>query len=149
MGNLQGFDASKVEPNSFEVLPAGTYKVAIAKSEFKPTKSGDGEYLNLQLKVLEGEHKGRVLFDILNLKNKSKDASIIAQGTLSSICRAVGVMKPNDSSELHNRPMLAEVAHRRYNDELQNTIKAYKPIGSQSTLETELAQQAEDAPWAR
>lgn len=148
-GNLAGFDASKVQPASFEPLPIGTYKVVIEKSQMKPTKNGDGQYLNLQLKVIDGQYKGRVLFDLLNLQNKNETAAAIAAGTLSAICHALNIIRPNDSSELHGKPMLVDVGHRKYNKELQNTIKAYKALNAKTSLEVELKQQAEDAPWLK
>jgi hypothetical protein len=68
------FDASTVEPNKpFEPLPPGRYVVQIVNSEMRPTKDGMGQYLWLELDVLEGAHAGRKLFDRLNLVNKQPD----------------------------------------------------------------------------
>lgn len=128
MGNLEGFDANNVPPSSFDVLPAGEYEAVIVSSEMKTTQAGTGEYLKLQLQVLNGEHQNRVLFDNLNIKNPSPKAQEIARGTLSAICRAVGVMEPKDSSELHNKPLRVKVAVEKsaeYGE--QNRVKAYKP----------------------
>jgi len=45
MANLNGFNATEVEPTTnFEPLPAGKYLAAITESEMKPTKSGSGSY---------------------------------------------------------------------------------------------------------
>jgi hypothetical protein len=58
------FDASSVDPTMpFEVLPPGRYLVQIVSSEMRPTKDGAGQYLWLELDVLEGEYQGRKLFD--------------------------------------------------------------------------------------
>ena len=57
MADLNGFDANKVEPTTFEALPAGRYLAAITDSEMKPTKNGDGRYLQLAFTVLEGAYK--------------------------------------------------------------------------------------------
>ncbi len=128
MANLAGFDARKVEPNSFEALPAGEYQVILTDSNMKTTKSGDGQYLELKMQVMEGQHKGRTLFDRLNLVNKNQMAAQIAQGTLSSICRAVNVLSPNDSAELHNKPLTAVVRCRKDGSgEIRNEVKGYKP----------------------
>ena len=127
-GNISGFDANTVEPNSFDVLPAGEYEACITASQVKPTSNGSGKYLELQLQILNGEYQNRVLFDRLNLWNPSEKATQIARGTLSSICRAVGILTPNDSSELHNKPLRIKVTVRKsdeYGD--QNDVKAYKP----------------------
>lgn len=129
MASLMGFDANKVEPNTvFEALPAGDYVVAIVGSELEKTKAGTGDRLELKLQIVDGTFRGRVLFDGLNVRNPSAQAQQIAQATLSAICRAVGVMTPKDSAELHNKPLIAKVVVENYQGELKNKVKGYKPV---------------------
>ena len=134
MADLSGvlggkFDANEVEPTgTFEAIPAGEYEVAIVDSEMRKTSKGDGEDLNLELEVLKGPHANRKLWDKLNLYNPSEKAVQIARGTLSAICRAVGVMTPQDSSELYGRPLLAVVGVYEYQGRLRNEIRGYKPL---------------------
>jgi len=62
MANLSGFNAHEVDPNtSFDPIPADKYLAAITASEMKPTKNGNGSYLELTFSVLEGEYRGRTL----------------------------------------------------------------------------------------
>lgn len=127
-GNLGGFDANQVERNKFDVLPAGEYDIVIVSSEVKTTNAGDGRYLKLELQVLNGPCQNRKLFDNLNLWNPNDQTQQIARGTLSSICRAVGVLTPKDSSELHNKPLRCKVIVTKspeYGE--QNRVKGYKP----------------------
>jgi hypothetical protein len=78
--------------------------------------------------VLGGQYQNKHLFDRLNLQNASDQAVQIARGTLSAICRAVGVMTPKDSSELHNKPLRVKVTVKKSDDYgEQNEVKAYKP----------------------
>lgn len=151
MGNLMGFDANTVEPASFEPIPAGEYDVVIVASGMKPTKDGMGKYLNLELSVLNGKYQNRKLFDILNLQNKSAQAVEIARGTLSAICRAVGVMTPRDSSELHNKPLRATVVVKKATADYKadNKISGYKPrVGQPQPPEAGGAAVVnEAAPW--
>ena len=123
-----GFDAQSVEPSQFDALPAGEYEACIVESEMKTTTAGTGKYLKLKLQVLSGPAQNRVLFDNLNLFNQSEKATQIARGTLSALCRAVGVLTPKDSSELHNKPLLVKIVVEKseeYGE--QNRVKAYKP----------------------
>jgi len=145
MGNLEGFNANDVEPNeAISALPAGEYDVVINSSEMKPTKNGEGKYLQLKLQVLNGTYQNRVLFDRLNLKNRSDVAVQIAKGTLSSICRAVGVLEPKDSAELHSKPLRAVVKVKKDLDgNNQNEVKGYKPRTSQPNM---VEQSFEDKP---
>ena len=129
MADLRGFDAQTVEPNdSFDPIPNGDYLCIITASEMKPTKAGDGAYLELELQVIEGPYQGRKLWDRLNLNNANDTTVKIAKGTLSAICRAVGVLQPKDSCELHDIPLLVKVACKKRDDtdELTNVIKSYK-----------------------
>jgi hypothetical protein len=122
------FNAQEVEPAvGFEPIPPGKYLAIISESEVKPVKAGSGEYLQLTFQVLEGECKGRLLWSRLNLENSNATTVRIARAELSAICRAVGVMAPKDSTDLHNLPMVITVGCKKRNDtgELQNVIKGY------------------------
>jgi Protein of unknown function (DUF669) len=157
MGNLAelNFDAEKVEPSQdFAPIPAGEYVAMAIGSEFKTTASGNGEYLQFCWEVIDGEHKGRRLWDRLNLHNPSETAVKIAQGTLSAICRSVGVMRPKDSSELHNKPVMVKVALEERNDkagEFRNVVKGYASANGGSPAPAQAAAPAADKtpPWKR
>lgn len=129
MANLNGFNANEVEPAvGFDPIPAGKYLAIISDSAMKPTKNGSGQYLELTFQVLEGEFKGRLLWARLNLDNPNALTVKIARAELSAICRAVGVMAPKDSVELHNLPLVIKVSSKQRDDngELTNVIKGYE-----------------------
>jgi hypothetical protein len=147
MVNLD-FNAETVDPSfSFPALPAGKYLAAIVESEKKETKAGTGEYLELTLQVLEGEHKGRKLWSRLNLDNPNEKAVQIARAELSSICRAVNVMRPKDSQELHNIPIYISIIQEPgLNDELVNRIKKYESKNHGAIPQQNVGQ---TPPWKR
>ena len=104
------FDATSVEPTTaYELLPAGKYRAQIVESEMRVTRNGMGQFLWLMLDILEGEQKGRKIFDQLNLVNPNPTIVEIAQRTLSAICHATGKMHVSDSEELHLIPMTIQV----------------------------------------
>jgi hypothetical protein len=121
-GNKQGLD-------DFSPIPAGKYAAIIYKSEFKKTKDKKGNYLQIQLKVVNGDHKGKVLFDRLNLDNVNPIAVQIANKTLNTICKACGKFGVEDSEELHGIPMLVTVAVKPATSThaASNEIKYYAP----------------------
>jgi len=132
---LIDFDASTVEPQSdFAPLPTGEYTVIITQSEMKDTKTGSGKYLQLTYQVVDGDHKNRLIFDRLNLINANETAVQIAQKALSGICRAVGVMHPKQSEELHDKPFVVKVGIRAASGDYgeSNIVKGYAPISSSS-----------------
>lgn len=150
MADLTGFNASLVEPTTeFEPIPAGNYLAIITDSEMKRTKAGNGQYLELTFRILNGPCENRVLWSRLNLDNPSEQAVQIARGELSAICRAVGVMQPRDSSELHDIPLTIGVGLKRRSgtSEVVNEVKSYskkEPVGV-------APRQVESGvpPWAR
>jgi hypothetical protein len=128
MANLAGFDANRVEPSTdFDPLPAGKYLAVITDSEMKPNKAGTGHFLQLTFQIMEGPFKNRLLWARLNLDNPNATAVQIARAELSAICRAVGVLAPNDSVELHNLPLVITVKckKRTDTDEITNEVKGY------------------------
>jgi len=156
MANLGAFNANEVDPNVvFDPIPAGKYIARIIESEVKPTKNGDGRYLELTFEVLDGEYRNRKVWDRLNLWNPSSEAVRIAQGMLSAICRAVGVMQPRDSVELHNLPLEVTVKLKRREDtgDLTNEVKGYGPKAAPAGQPQPAAQQQPRAagppPWKR
>ena len=145
------FNAHEVEPSvAFEAIPAGKYNAVIVDSEMKQTKSGNGSYLELTFEVTEGEYKGRKVWARLNIDNPSADAVKIARGELSAICRAVNVMTPNDSVDLHNLPLEITVKCKRNseNGEITNDIKGYAAKGVSVNKAPGAAPQ-QSAPWKR
>lgn len=150
------FDATQVDPTDrYEVLPAGDYEVMIVESEQKPTKLGDGSYLQLTLEVQSGPFQGRKIFDRLNLDNANRTAVEIAQRSLSQICHAINVLQVTNSEELHYKPMIAKVKVRppRGEYDASNEVGGYKMAGSPAPAQRQAApataqRPATSAPWS-
>ena len=133
MSNLAGynFNAEEVEPSSsFDPIPAGWYTAIISASELKATRDGYGEYLSLTLQIIDGQYENRLVFARLNLKNANDKAVDIARKDLAAICRAVGVMSPQASEELHDIPLMIKVKVRPASGEYEasNDIGGYKAV---------------------
>ena len=133
MSNLAGynFNAEEVEPSSsFDPIPAGWYTAIISASELKATRDGYGEYLSLTLQIIDGQYENRLVFARLNLKNANDKAVDIARKDLAAICRAVGVMSPQASEELHDIPLMIKVKVRPASGdyEASNDIGGYKAV---------------------
>ena len=63
MGNLSNVDTSNATPpGEFPALPAGTYRVQVDETKIRTSGAGN-EYLNIRLRVVEGEHADRFIFD--------------------------------------------------------------------------------------
>jgi hypothetical protein len=149
--DLNGFNANEVEPSApYEPIPAGWYKAVFVSSEEKPTKAQTGSYLQLSVEVIEGEFQGRKLIERLNLNNPNQTAVEIAQRTLSSICRAIGVMTPRNSSDLHDKPFMVKVAVKPADGaySASNEIKEYE-APDQAKAPVTVAASSATPPWKR
>ena len=153
------FDANEYEPmGSFDPIPVGEYLVVISDSDIKPTSKGTGKYLQLVYDVIDGEYQGRKLFDRLNILNENDTAQKIGKSQLSAICRAVGVMSPKDTAELHDKPFIVKVAIKPATEQYQasNTIKGYKSKDGEPVKEkksepapSSSAPAAKKKPWEK
>jgi len=73
----------------------------------------------------------------------------IARAELSAVCRAVGVLTPRDSTELHNLPLVVRVAckKRKDTDEIINTLKGFERRDALSGRPQQV--QTNTPPWRR
>ena len=149
MVQLNNFDANAIDPHvGFEPIPSGKYLAIITASDLKPTKAGTGEYLEVAYQLIEGPYQGRKLWSRHNLKHPNAQTVQIAQAELSAICRAVGVLTPKDSAELHNLPLTitVKVKQRADTGEPTNEISAW--TAKEAATGTVQAT-GNTPPWAR
>lgn len=149
MGNLSGFDASQVgDMQNFDNIPEGDYVALLVKSEEKDTKDGTSKYLSFEFEIVDGPYKSRKLWTNLNLFHHKQQVVDIAQRELGSICKAVGVLRPQDSSELHGIPLVIKVGFEKRKDtgEMQNKIKGYAAVGGSSVRPQQQAAQPQRPP---
>ena len=100
-------DCSKAE--EFEVLPAGTYDVQIAKIESKPTQTG-GMYFSIQLVVVNHpQFTKRTVYDNVNYVNSNPTAEAIGRNRLAVIGKSCGLMTLSDTDELIGRVLQADI----------------------------------------
>ena len=126
---ILNFNANEVEPSKpFDPIPAGKYVAVITDSEMKETRAGTGRYLQLEFEVTDGEYAGRKLWSRLNIENQNAEAVRLARADLSAICRAVNVLTPSDSADLHNLPLVIKVHCRKDKNtgEITNDIRGYE-----------------------
>jgi hypothetical protein len=108
------FDVSAIDPyvGGSEPLPSGTYPMSIQEMECVANNNkATGHNLRNVYVVIEGEFKGRKVYENLNLWHSGSSQAVeIAFKQLSSIGHAVGVLAGQDLTVLANKPMMVEVA---------------------------------------
>lgn len=148
------FDASAVSPDvAFGPIPAGQYIAQVVDSDLKTNRAGTGQYIALQIEILDGEFKGRRVFSNLTISHTNKTAERIGQAHLSALCRAVGVMQLTDTAQLHGRPIKITVRIRKdekYGE--SNEVTGFEPASAsvaQPTAAVAAAPAASIPPWER
>jgi len=111
MANLgQQFNRADMPADEFSPLPKGDYTAIISSSEMVAYKSGNGQYLKLTYEIVDGDKKGRKVFDNMNISHPTSQKAVeIAWSQMGKIMDAVGLVNIQDSNELHNKPMSIHV----------------------------------------
>jgi len=140
------FNAEEHEAVDFAPLPNGKYKAVVSNSEMKESKAGHN-YIAFTLEIIDGQYKGRLLWENCNHTHPNEQTRKIANGRLSAMSKAVGMVQLMDTSELHNKPMLIEVAQKKRNDtgEMQNVIRSFDSLSAAPAQEAQ--QTSEKKPW--
>ena len=149
------FNAAQVKPNiGLEPVPSGLYPVMITGSVEKPTKNGQGAYLEFEMTIMQGhEFAGRKVFDRLNIKNQNQTTVDIAYGTLSSICHVTNRLNMTDTQQLHGIPFQVIVVKVPRDDQPEvftNNVRGYKDMnGNDPGTAGNAAQPAGQPAWAQ
>ena len=92
------FRTSEVK-DSVDVIPPGDYICHVTRSELKDNKKGTGKYLSFTINVIEGEHKGFTIFDIMNIVHDNKKAEEIGNRNLKQLVEACGLDEIEDEKD--------------------------------------------------
>ena len=81
------------ERAQFTPLPKGTYMVVLQTVEEKPTKAGNGTYLDTTFVVNEGTHKNRLIFHKFIVDHPNPNAVKIGTEQLEKFLKCAGAKK--------------------------------------------------------
>ena len=92
MAKKLGLDLTKTQAESssiFSSVPAGTYTVVLAHSQFKETASG-GAGLTVGYMIEEGDETGKMISDFINIQNSNEKAVEIGMARIKRIMEVQG-----------------------------------------------------------
>lgn len=69
--------------SDYSIVPTGKYNVVVGKTEIKDTKNGSA--LIIGYEVIDGEHKGSLIKDFLNVSNPSQEAVRISNERIATV----------------------------------------------------------------
>lgn len=132
---MLNIDLTQVKEQSFGVLPGGQYTVSVFEAQIKETKTPGGEYIHLKFRIVDGEHAGKFLFSMFNIKNQNPKAVEIGLSQLKTFMKSCG----KDATRLTNVLDLVgytcdAVVKKRIDSQCgeQAVISYFKPIESVS-----------------
>ena len=70
------------------MLPVGEYVAQIVEASIQQPNSGDGYYLALTWKIIEGDYEGRQVWQRITYLHSSEQAQTIGRKTLKDLCVA-------------------------------------------------------------
>jgi len=143
------FDESK--SGTYELVPAGKYVCQVVEDCERTSKKGD-RYLQLTIKIVDGEYKNRQFFDRIMLWHRDSETQNIARKSFASLCRAVNLKNPTDSSYIHNKPFLCRIGVKfsEYSQKDENEVKGYLPLPTTSSAPLQAPPKQETdqkSPW--
>ena len=123
--------------NDLQPIPAGKYSVYIEDISINETRAGTGQYLRIKLRVADGQpYANRIIWTYINFQNTNPVAERIGQQKLNQLLLACGLHVIQDTDELLNREVLAQVIVREASNgyEASNDVKAFykKEVGAPS-----------------
>ena len=114
--------------NDFQPIPAGKYSVYIEDISINETRAGTGQYLRIKLRVADGQpYANRIIWTYINFQNTNPVAERIGQQKLNQLLLSCGLHVIQDTDELLNREVLAQVVVREASNgyEASNDVKAF------------------------
>lgn len=114
--------------NDFQPIPAGKYSVYIEDISINETRAGTGQYLRIKLRVADGQpYANRIIWTYINFQNTNPVAERIGQQRLNQLLLSCGLHVIQDTDELLNRVVLAQVVVREASNgyEASNDVKAF------------------------
>ena len=104
------FDPETQEGNSWELLPADEYVAQVVEASVQQPNSGDGFYLTLTWKIVEGAFEGRQVWQNITLMHSNEQAQTIGRKTLKDLCVALDVNEQvNDAKVFLFKPARIKV----------------------------------------
>ena len=111
---IPGYNPQEEYTSGFDAIKDGLYTSIISSFKYKDTKSG-GQMLVLEHQIVEGDAKGRLLWDNLNVVNANETAQNISMGQLKKYFQAVGKPDSSEESDLLNVPLTIKTVTKTKN----------------------------------
>lgn len=135
MAQLEEIKREDIKDQERELIPNGKYRAVVVDSDVRLTKKAKeandpsrGQYIYLELQLLDDPYKNRIVFDRINIINENETAVEIGRRTMAQLMDSIGLSTINDTQALHMKPFIVEVGTESSEQyEPSNVVKKYLP----------------------
>jgi len=126
-------DLSDVDTDGPGVVPDDDYLIAVKKVEEKEGESSGEPYLNWQLKIKKGDHKGKILYHITTLQPQGlfNLRKTLEAGGIEIPSRAMDL----DLDELENLEFMVTTEQEEYKGKNRSRVIDTYPVGGEKSSE--------------
>lgn len=86
----------------WELVPEGDYTARLLSFEVKPTKAGDGQYVNAKFEIDVTDKRKLLVFQKFHIENKNPKSVEIDMKRLNFLSKAVGIGDLTDTDQLED-----------------------------------------------
>jgi hypothetical protein len=124
------YNLRDVKGSSFDPIPEGRYNLTVDKAELTTAKDSGNPMIKATLKILDGDFKGRLVWDNFVLTDKSLwKLKGILEAIGSNIAESVNATEQDIANALQGAKVNAWLEIRiGPNDQTSNTVKNYAKI---------------------
>lgn len=140
----------EVNKQDYSAIPDGKYNVVVAKADVKESKAG-GHYLNVGYQIVDGDFKGRIIFDIVNIAHSNPEVVRIGMERLATIAWATGHEKDSvdDTDDLINKlPFSISIKSEEKDGYTNMRVKSIVRTAPIESKKEEVKPAATKKPWA-
>jgi hypothetical protein len=110
------------QENSYEALPEGQYLCVIKKAELKDNKAKNGQGIQCQYQIIDGQYKGKTFKDWVNISNPDQQTVEIGLKRINTLLTIACVQVFEDTDQLCN-PNVAYLVTLGFKKELYQGYK--------------------------
>lgn len=129
---VMNFDATQIDPRQSTggiCFPLADYPVEICSVEAVAVQNASNKgMLVLNLKVLDGQYKGQIQADRLNIYGQAETPTRIGYQHLSAICHATGKLRIGNASELIGGRFIATIGPQDAPNDQYSEVKLVKDL---------------------
>lgn len=147
-------DISMESAGGYQPIPNGVYNATVGEVDLRNTRSGTGQYLSVQLDILDEPYDRRKVWANLNIVNPSEKAQAIGRSQLKAMALSAGITELQDTDDLIGA-IVKVVLGIDKEDSTRNVVKGFEyseeaaPAKTAPLVAAPAAPASKPMPWKK